>query len=385
MASRSLLALQLAVGLLLGACGFVIGAETPESGVCSSASCEAAGQGDEASFEQGAGEQDDSMSLLALRKATDVEKRLLAPNPCQSCSTCIRAENPTQRFITDRLCQNCAMGKRGYWPCNVAPPQCRCSDSPSPGPSPAGRRRRRVRPYGRRRRSPSPTPAPGPGVVAGFWYGYAGSATDAPAPTSGTFISFPGLIVEPPFTAGSGRIPKIPNGNYLHKVLTQGGGGTKWDDTLYAKMESELGQYKAGGWDGVMWDWEVVGPGHTTSGFNNLMAATKAAGLLNYVTTDAEGPYSWTADDKDATGIDWSQVDFLVLQMYGASGDDFPDSQLQRYYNYWANGGGTSIHNTIFKAPPTSKLMWGLKVGTCGRASGFQPPSCVEWAYSPNR
>jgi len=298
MAPRVPLALQLALLLLLGACGFVIGAETPESGVCSSASCEAADQGVEASFEEEAGEKDDSMSLLALRNAVEVDKRLLATN------------------------------------------------------------------------------------VAGFWYFLADAPVQhAPAPTSGTLFSFPGLLVEPPFTAGSGGIPNIPTGNYLHKVLTQGGGGTSYDDTLYAKMESQLGQYKAAGWDGVMWDWEVVGPGHTTSGFNKLMAATKAAGLINYLTTNAEGPYSWTAVDRDATGIDWTQVDFLVLKMYGWDGADFPDSDLQRYYNYWANGGGLSIQNTIFKAPPMSKFMWGLKVGTCSKASSWQSPSCVEWAY----
>jgi hypothetical protein len=221
----------------------------------------------------------------------------------------------------------------------------------------------------------------------GFWYGFADSAVVIDPPTSGILFSFPGMIVVPPLSPITNDfIPRNPTGNYAEKILTQGGGPTQWGDDLYRTLASQLQEYASSGWDGVMWDWEVTASDHTTAGFNMLMAATKQAGLINYVTTTAVGPYLWNAPDTDATGIDWSYVDYFVPQMYGASGANYPPDELNRYYTYWKNGGGISPFTGVnFVSPPMSKFLWGLFVGTCGVADGWEGIGCVEWAYSPNR
>jgi len=220
----------------------------------------------------------------------------------------------------------------------------------------------------------------------GFWYGFAASAVLFDPPTSGILFNFPGLIVDPPFTPVTNAfIPRNPMGNYEEKILTQGGGDDQWGNELYSRLASQLQEYASSGWDGVMWDWEVTAADHTTAGFNMLMAATKQAGLINYVTTTAVGPYEWNAPDTDATGIDWSYVDYFVPQMYGADGRNYPPAELNQYYTYWTSGGGVNIHGVNFASPPMSKFLWGLFVGTCEVADGWEGIGCVEWAYSPNR
>ena len=137
---------------------------------------------------------------------------------------------------------------------------------------------------------PSPPPAPphpeGP-PYRGFWYGWVGSHSSQPAPSAGWFFSFPGLTVSPPFTPkDGGSIPPPPMwGSYDKKILTQGGGDTSWGNGLYGHLKGQLANYTAGGWDGVCWDWEKTSADHTSAGFNGLMRATKAAGLLNIVTS----------------------------------------------------------------------------------------------------
>jgi hypothetical protein len=220
----------------------------------------------------------------------------------------------------------------------------------------------------------------------GFWYGFADSAVVSDPPTTGILFNFPGLIVEPPFTPVSNTfIPRNPIGSYMEKILTQGGGPTSWGDELYTTLVSQLQEYASSGWDGVMWDWEVTAADHTTAGFNMLMAATKEAGLINYVTTTAVGPYLWRAPDTDATGIDWSYVDYFVPQMYGADGANYDENELNQYYTYWTSGGGVNIHGVTFASPPMSKFLWGLFAGTCEVADRWEGSGCVEWAYSPNR
>jgi hypothetical protein len=221
-------------------------------------------------------------------------------------------------------------------------------------------------------------------AVSGFWYGYAESAVTDPPPTGVIYTTFPGLVVTPPFTSGSGSIPADPSGDFTMKVLCQGGGGDVWDDTVYTTMTSQLADVKSAGWAGFMIDWEQVGAGHTTDGFNAFMAAVKAAGLTNFVTSTAEGPYTWSAD-TDASGIDWANVDYFVPQMYGPSGANYPDTELTQYKDYWLNGAGVNIHSTTFSAIPVEKIMWGLQVGTCDVASDWGGAGCFEWAYSPNR
>jgi len=181
-----------------------------------------------------------------------------------------------------------------------------------------------------------------------------------------------------------GRIPSPPlNSSYDRLILTQGGGDTSWGDSFYKELEGELPGYKLAGWDGVCWDWEKTSADHTSAGFNSLMKATKAAGLINILTSTAEGPYVWSAPNKDATDIDWTLVDFFVPQMYGAAGTLPPP--WETYAQYWVDGANKpTLHNVTFAPIPMEKFLWGMPAGTCEQASGkYGGSGCIEWAYSP--
>ena len=186
-------------------------------------------------------------------------------------------------------------------------------------------------------------------------------------PTSGWAFAFPGLLTDtvPPMGGNNTwdtNLP-LPIDRYEKKIFTFGGGGTTWGDAVYAKLEAMLPRAKALGWDGVAYDWEMTGTDHTTAGFNKLLAATQQAGLLCLVTTTAEGPYSWQAPDKDATGVDWSSVDFLAPQLYGASGDDYAAKDLASYVAFWkqaSTGPVKNVHGVTFRGPPAAKFLWAL-------------------------
>lgn len=197
---------------------------------------------------------------------------------------------------------------------------------------------------------------------------------------------FSGLIVNPPFTPKpyATIMPPPSWGKYEKKILTQGGGGTDWGDNLYAKLKKQLPEYKKAGWDGVCWDWEKTSSDHTTDGFNDLMSAVKDAGLINIVTSTAEGPYVWAAQSKDATGIDWSAVDYFVPQLYGADGK-LSDPLWPEYARYWVHGAGKpTVHNVTFSPIAVNKLLWGMPAGTCEQAKQFGGSGCIEWDYSPS-
>jgi hypothetical protein len=229
-------------------------------------------------------------------------------------------------------------------------------------------------------------PAAAATSIQGFWFGYAGSTSPDPAPTSGWFFSFPGSAVSPPFTPKEyTKIQPPPSwGSYEKKILTQGGGKTSWGDAFYSQLTDQLSEYKPAGWDGVCWDWETTASDHTYAGFNALMKATKAAGLLNIVTSTAEGPYKWGAKSLDATDIDWSQVDYFVPQIYGADGK-LSDPAWPEYAQYWVDGAGKpNVHGVTFPPVPMEKILWGMPAGECDQATMYGGSGCVEWAYSPN-
>lgn len=232
--------------------------------------------------------------------------------------------------------------------------------------------------------APPAPPAPGPtGQIRGFWFHYWGGGSPKPAPSSGWFFSFPGLIVHPPFrTSPYGPIMAPPSwGNYSKNILTQGGGDTSWGDSVYKTLQDQLPHYRTDGWDGVCWDWEKVAQDHTAGGFNTLMRETKAAGLINIVTSTAEGPYIWAAPDKNATSLDWSVVDYFVPQLYGAAGT-LP-SGWEEYARYWTQGAGRpNVHNVTFAAIPMEKILWGIPYDTCDQLKPFGGSGCVEWAYA---
>lgn len=196
---------------------------------------------------------------------------------------------------------------------------------------------------------------------------------------------FSGLIVNPPFDPVEyGTIMPAPSwGSYEKKILTQGGGGSDWGDSLYTKLKSQIPEYKKAGWDGVCWDWEKVSSDHTTEGFNSLMHAVKAAGLINIITSTAEGPYVWACQSKDATGIDWSAIDYFAPQLYAADGK-LSDPAWPEYVKYWQNGAGKpNVHNVTFSAIPMKKFLWGMPAGTCNQTANFGGSGCIEWDYSP--
>jgi len=219
----------------------------------------------------------------------------------------------------------------------------------------------------------------------GFWDGWVGSHSAQPAPSTGWFFSFPGQIITGSFTPSelTNVVPPPTWGNYDKKILTQGGGDTGWGNSMYSSLQAKLSEYKPAGWDGVCWDWETVGSDHTSEGLNTLMRATKDAGLINILTSTAEGPYIWNAQNKDATDIDWSLIDYFVPQMYGASGS-LP-SEWETYAQYWVDGAGKpTIHDVTFAPIPMEKILWGMPAGTCDQASDkYGGSGCVEWAYSP--
>lgn len=191
--------------------------------------------------------------------------------------------------------------------------------------------------------------------------------------------------MNPPFDPSEyGTIQAPPAwGDYCKKILTQGGGDTSWGDAFYKQLIGELDGYKPAGWDGVCWDWEKVSTDHTTAGFNELNKAVKDAGLINIVTSTAEGPYVWPASvGLDATGIDWSLVDYFVPQIYGADGG-LPDG-WQEYAQYWVDGAGKpNVHDVTFGPIPMEKILWGMPAGQCDQAAPYGGAGCVEWDYSP--
>lgn len=193
------------------------------------------------------------------------------------------------------------------------------------------------------------------------------------------------MTVRPPFkpTPYGTILPAPEWGNYSMKILTQGGGDTGWGDSMYSTLKASLSEYKTNGWDGVCWDWEKAGSDHTSEGFNDLMRETKKAGLVNIVTSTAEGPYVWSAASKDATDLDWSLVDYFAPQMYGAAGTLPPE--WETYARYWVDGANKpTIHGVTFKPIPMDKFLWGMPAGTCNQAtSKYGGSGCVEWAYSP--
>ena len=104
--------------------------------------------------------------------------------------------------------------------------------------------------------------------------------------------------------------------------------------------------------------------------------------LICVVTSTAEGPYQWGAPSKDATGINWDNIDYFVPQLYGASGA--MSSGWQTYAKFWKTG-GTSLHGVKFKAPPNNKMLWGVTPGQGSAAQGVGGGSgYIEWCYDPN-
>ena len=211
-----------------------------------------------------------------------------------------------------------------------------------------------------------PPPVPS-GKVYGFWKGYAGSChMQTPTDTSYWYFAFPGIYPVP------SRCHQVPADakNFKQKILTIGGGPTTWGDKLYEQVRLEVQGSRSiyDEWDGICVDWEMTGADHTNNGFNAMTAAIKKAGKLMVLTTTAEGPWKIVTPTSgkpkgDFTTIDWSNIDYLVPQLYGGTGAMYVSPELGKYAEWWNNPTTPSIHGATFSKIDTNKILWGITPG----------------------
>jgi len=180
---------------------------------------------------------------------------------------------------------------------------------------------------------------------------------------------------------------KLLPGNFPFKVLNLGGGGTSWNDATIGDALAFLPTLKSLGYNGVCLDTEVF-PGDssqfTMSKFLGFFAAAKQQGLTTVLTSTAEGPYYGCDSPNNCwEDIRWDDIDFMVPQMYGASGSNYPSSEFDQYAKFWQQGGGQGVHGKFPGPQDLTKILWSVNPGT-GRslynkysfAGGY-----IEWAY----
>merc|ERR1712146_252895 len=107
--------------------------------------------------------------------------------------------------------------------------------------------------------------------------------------------------------------------------------------------------------------------------------ATKDAGLINIVTSTAEGPYVWSASSKDARDIDWSLVDYFVPQMYGAAGTHQLSGKNMRAIGKMVPISPMCIMLRLLQS------QWTNSCGVCQQVRVIKPTEfggsgCIEWA-----
>lgn len=176
---------------------------------------------------------------------------------------------------------------------------------------------------------------------------------------------------------------KLLPGPFAHKVLNLGGGGTAWTDAVITEADKFLPTVKQLGYTGVCFDTEVFGQ-FTMSTFLDLFASAKTLHLTTVLTSTAEGPYSGCDSPRDCwRDIIWDNIDFVVPQLYGASGGNYPTAQIEQYANFWRGGGGQGIHGKFNGPKDLRKILWAVDSGTgpsilssYSFAGGY-----VEWAY----
>lgn len=174
----------------------------------------------------------------------------------------------------------------------------------------------------------------------------------------------------------------LPVDSY-YKVLNLGGGGTSWTDGDIATAKSFLPTIKQLGYNGVCFDTEVFGQ-FTMAKFLDLFASAKAQQLTTVLTSTAEGPYAGCDSPNDCwKSIAWDSIDFMVPQMYGASGGNYDDATMKKFATFWEQGGGQGVHGKFPGPKDLTKILWGVDTGTGASmlskysfAGGY-----VEWAY----
>ena len=194
-------------------------------------------------------------------------------------------------------------------------------------------------------------------------------------------------------------VPSTPTNNLstFTNILLIGGGAFNWTTELYETFtQTYLPKIKTAGWDGICIDWEQAGPSSTDdtttttttttttpmADFIAMITAINTAGLKVYITTDAEGPfyvapnYAWTAEEVAPI---WDHVEYVIPQLYGASGENYPSPAIDNYIAYWQNGGPTlNYPNLTLPAVPASKVLFAVspfepatEVNIAGYGSGY--------------
>lgn len=174
---------------------------------------------------------------------------------------------------------------------------------------------------------------------------------------------------------------------FPYKVLSIGSGDISWDDATIEDTLNFLPTLVSLGYNGVAIDAEVF-PSNpssfTMSKFLGLFKQAKQLGLLTILTSTAEGPYFGCDSPNDCwKDIKWDDIDYMVPQVYGASGINYNDTLFDQYANFWKVGGGQGVHGSFPGPSDLTKILWSVNPGT-GRshyenynfAGGY-----IEWAY----
>jgi len=172
-----------------------------------------------------------------------------------------------------------------------------------------------------------------------------------------------------------------------YKVLNVGSGDTSWDDATIQSTVDFLPTLVALGFNGVAIDAEVfpsIPSYFTMSKFLGMFKEAKRLGLLTILTSTAEGPYFGCDSPNDCwKDIKWDDIDYMVPQVYGASGVNYNDTLFDQYANFWKVGGGQGVHGSFPGPSDRTKVLWSVNPGT-GRshyenynfAGGY-----IEWAF----
>lgn len=180
---------------------------------------------------------------------------------------------------------------------------------------------------------------------------------------------------------------KLLPGSFPYKVLNLGGGGTSWDAATIQDALNFLPTLKSLGYNGVCLDAEVFPANPSDWSMGKLLdffQEAKKQGLTTVLTSTAEGPYYGCDSPNDCwSDIKWDDIDFMVPQMYGASGVNYGPAEFDQYANFWKQGGGQGVHGKFPGPTDLKKILWSVNPGTGSSlyskysfAGGY-----IEWAY----
>jgi len=174
-------------------------------------------------------------------------------------------------------------------------------------------------------------------------------------------------------------------GSYSYKVLNLGGGSTGWSDAEFAASVEFMPHIKSdAGFDGICFDMEGMVYTFSMSKMLDMFKQAKKLGLITILTTTAEGPWFGCDSPHDCwEDIKWDDVDYVLPQMYGPNGNNYPSTEFHQYADFWKKGGGQGVHGKFPGPTNLNKILWTVSRGTgpsslreLGFGGGY-----VEWAY----